>query len=176
MKRKAIWALFTFVVLIGAFMNHTGSASSRSLAPNAAPPLIINVNSTADILNPPAGVVTLRSAIAAANADVSADPAIINLTIPGTYNLTLTNSTQENAASTGDLDITTTAHTVTIAGGGSSGPNATTIDAAGLNTGNFRDRAFHITGPGVTVILQDLVIQNGNAADDGTSGVSTDPA
>src|SRR5262249_49448680 len=46
----------------------------------------------------------------------------------------------------------------------------------GLNTGNVRDRVFHITGPGVTVILQDLVIQNGQAADDGTSGKSTDPS
>jgi len=140
-----------------------------------APPLILNVNSTADILSPPAGVVTLRSAIAAANADVSANPAVINLQPGTTYNLTLTNATQENAAATGDLDITTTLHTVTIVGGGTSGPSATIIDAAGLNTGSSRDRAFHITGSGVTVMFQDLVIQNGQAADNGTSGVSTDP-
>jgi len=64
---------------------------------------------------------------------------------------------------------------VTITGGGSSGPNATIIDAAGVNTGTMRDRVFHITASGVTVIFQDLVIQNGKAADDGTSGASTNP-
>src|SRR5258708_7941761 len=122
------------------------------------------------------GVVTLRSAIVAANADVSANPSIINLQPATTYNLTLTNATQENAAATGDLDITTTLHSVTIVGGGSSGPGASIIDAAGLNTGNMRDRAFQINGSGVTVIFQDLVIQNGKAADDGTSGASTNPA
>ena len=105
----------------------------------------------------------------------AATPSVINLQPATTYNLTLTNATQENAAATGDLDITTTLHSVTIVGGGSSGPNATIIDAAGLNTGSIRDRAFHITGSGVTVIFQDLVIQNGQAADDGTSGASTNP-
>ncbi|MDQ5836189.1 MAG: hypothetical protein M3379_05345 [Acidobacteriota bacterium] len=119
---------------------------------------------------------SLRGAIRAANADLSANPLVILLKPATTYNLTLTNATQENAAATGDLDITTTLHTVTIAGGGSSGANATVIDAAGLNTGSVRDRAFQITGSGVTVIFQDLVIRNGKAADDGTSGASTNPA
>jgi len=176
MKRKVAWSLLTLIVLAGAFLKYNQSVSSSSRATNMAPPLTLNVNSTADILSPPAGVVTLRSAIAAANADVSANPTIINLTIPGSYNLTLANATQENAAASGDLDITTTLHTVTIAGGGSSGLGATVIDAAGLNTGSLRDRAFQITGPGVTAIFQDLVIQNGKAADDGTSGASTNPA
>jgi hypothetical protein len=102
----------------------------------------------------------LRGAIIAANA--SGAPVTINLKPATTYSLTLANATQENAAATGDLDITTN-QTVTIVGGGSSGPNATIIDAAGLNTRKMRDRAFHITGPGVTVIFQDLVIQNGSA-------------
>jgi fibronectin-binding autotransporter adhesin len=141
-----------------------------------APPVVLNVNSTADILSPPAGVVTLRSAIVAANADPGANPVIINLTVAGTYNLTLANATQENAAASGDLDITTTLHSVTIAGGGASGPGATIIDASGLNAGTNRDRAFQITGAGVTAIFQDLAIRNGQAADDGTSGVSTNPA
>src|SRR5262249_42259904 len=169
-------SLVALVVLAVAFLTHTRSAASNPPSPMMAPPLTLNVNSTADILNPPAGVVTLRSAIAAANADLSGNPTVINLTVPGTYNLTLTNATQENSAATGDLDITTTLHSVTIAGGGSTGPNATIIDAGGLNTGSFRDRAFHITGSGVTAIFQDLVIQNGQAADDGTNGASTNPA
>ena len=103
MKRRLVWSLLTLVVLAFGFQKYIQSASSSSSNMNLAPPLTLNVNSTADILSPPAGVVTLRSAIAAANADVSANPAIINLTIPGTYNLTLSNATQENAAATGDL-------------------------------------------------------------------------
>lgn len=94
----------------------------------------------------------------------------INLQPATTYNLTLTNATQENAAATGDLDITASLHTVTVAGGSPSGPNASIIDAAGMSSGTTRDRAFQITGPTVAVVFQDLVIQNGNAADDGTGG------
>ena len=174
MKRNVVWPLLTLVVLLGAFLTYTKNGSSSSSNPIMAN--VINVNSLADILNPPAGVVTLRSAIVAANADGSANPTIINLTLSGTYNLTLTNATQENAAASGDLDITTTAHSVTIAGLGSSGPGATIIDAAGLNSGALHDRAFHITAAGVTAIFQDLAIKNGQATDDGTSGASTDPA
>jgi hypothetical protein len=119
---------------------------------------------------------SLRGAIINANADVSGMPLTINLQPATTYNLTLTNAAQENAAATGDLDITTTDHTVTIVGGGSSGPNASVIDASGLNAGATRDRVFQITVSGVVAVFQDLVIRNGQAADDGTSGSSTDPA
>jgi hypothetical protein len=114
---------------------------------------------------------SLRGAIIAANADLGADPVVINLKPATTYNLTLANATQENAAATGDLDITTSLHSVTIAGGGSS----TVIDASGLTSGNMRDRAFQITAPNVTVIFQDLTIRDGKAADSGTSGASTNP-
>jgi hypothetical protein len=114
---------------------------------------------------------SLRGAIINANADVSGTPIVINLQAGTTYNLTLTNGSQENAAATGDLDITTTLHSVTIAGGGPS----TIINAAGLNSGSVRDRAFQITGASVNVTFQDLKIENGIAADDGTSGASTNP-
>jgi hypothetical protein len=46
-----------------------------------------NVNSRADVLYPPAGTVTLRSAIQAANASPGGN--IINLTMPGPYKITL---------------------------------------------------------------------------------------
>jgi len=118
------------------------------------------------------GDCSLRGAIIASNADISATPVTINLAAGTTYNLTITNATQENAAATGDLDITSTTHTVTIVGGGSS----TIIDASGLNTGSLHDRVFQITSSGVNVTFQDLVIKNGKATDDGTSGASTDPA
>jgi hypothetical protein len=194
MKRKVAWSLLTLVVLVGAFLTYTQSASSSSsdkyvaaaLAVPEASNLILPFATTFDVdrtddavaataCTAAANDCSLRGAIIAANANVSATPVIINLKPATTYFLTRTNASQENAASTGDLDVTTSLHTVTIVGGGSSGANATIIDAAGLNTGNFRDRAFHITGSGVTVIFQNLVIQNGKAADDGTSGASTNP-
>jgi hypothetical protein len=102
-------------------------------------------------------------------------PVTINLQPSTTYSLTLANATQENAAATGDLDINTSNHTVTIVGGGSAGPSASVIDAAALNVGAARDRVFQITVSGV-FFFQDLVIQNGSAADDGASGASTNPA
>ena len=192
MRRKLAWALLTLGVVGGASLKYTPSASSSSFnqrlavlraAPNLLLPLAttFDVDRTDDTAAATACTAapndcSLRGALIAANADAGADPAIINLQPATTYSLTLTNATQENAAATGDLDITTSLHTVTIVGGGSSGPNASIVDAAGLNVGSSRDRAFHITGSGVSVIFQDLVIQNGRAADDGTGGVSTDPA
>jgi len=175
MKRQVAWSLLTLAVFAGAFLMLTQRSHSSSPNPGMTPPLLLtlNVNSTADILNPPAGVVTLRSAIAAANADGGGTPAVINLTVAGTYNLTLTNATQENAGASGDLDILTTNHAVTIVGLGSSGPNATTISAAGLNGGTSHDRVFHITAAGMIVTFSDLIIADGVAVDDGTSGTST---
>src|SRR5947209_4207427 len=195
MKRQVAWALLTPFVLVCASLMYTQSASSSSSNQRIAVPQAIP--KTFNLILPAATILTvdrtddtatatactaapndcsLRGAIIASNNDVSANPVTINLQPATTYNLTLTNATQENAAATGDLDITTSLHSVTIVGGGSSGPNATIIDAAGLNTGNLHDRAFHITGSGVTVVFQDLVIQNGKAADDGTGGASTNPA
>ena len=194
MKRKVAWSLLAFVVLVGAFLKYTQSASSSSAIQRLAVPLAVSetsnlipafattfaVDRTDDAVAAMACTAapndcSLRGAIIAANANVSASPVIINLQPATTYSLTRTNATQENAAATGDLDITTSLHTVTIAGGGSSGPGATIIDAAGLNTGSLRDRAFQITKSSATVIFQSLVIQNGKAADDGTSGASTNP-
>lgn len=193
MKRKVTWLLLTLVVLAGASLKFTQSASSSSsnqpIAVSRAqenfnlimpPPTTFNVDRTDDAVaatacTAAANDCSLRGAIIAANANASANPVIINLQPSTNYFLTRTNATQENAASTGDLDITTSLHSVTIVGGGSSGPNASIIDAAGLNTGTLRDRAFHLTVPGVNVIFQNLIIQNGKATDDGTSGTSTNP-
>src|SRR5207253_10100645 len=65
-------------------------------------PAIFNVNSTADLLLPPVGVVTLRSAIEAANAN--AQDNVINLSVPGTYKITIPGAGEDNNA-TGDFDI-----------------------------------------------------------------------
>ena len=195
MKRNLAWTLTALVVVVGASLKFTPSASSSSFNQGGA--VAPEVTGTANLLpflatsfdvdrtddtaaatgcTAAPGDCSLRGAIIAANADLTAMPVIINLQPGTTYNLTLTNTTQENAAATGDLDITTNLHTVTIVGGESSGPLATIIDAAGLNIGSLRDRAFQVTGSGVTAIFQDLVIRNGKAADDGTTGVSTNPA
>jgi len=194
MKTRIV-SLLTLVVLVGAFLSYTQNASSNSSNPQIAvpraalgssnlfPPLTttFTVDRTDDTAaatacTPADNDCSLRGAIIAANADVSADPVIINIEPATTYNLTLTNATQENAAATGDLDITTSLHSVTIVGGGSSGPTASIIDAAGLTSGTMHDRVFQVTGSGVTLVLQDLAIQNGQAADDGASGASTNPA
>jgi hypothetical protein len=193
--RIRVTSLLTLVVLVGAFLSYTQSASSNSSNPQIAFPravlgssnlfLPLTTTFTVDRTDDTAAATactgapndcSLRGAIIAANADLSADPVVINLQPATTYNLTLANATQENAAATGDLDITTTIHSVTIVGGGSSGPSTSIIDAAGLTSGAMHDRVFQITGSSVTVVLQDLAIQNGQAADDGASGASTNPA
>src|ERR1700749_2717656 len=195
MKRKIALSILMLAVLAGGLLKGTRTASSSSSNQrtavsrlsiatsnlNLAFATTLTVDRTDDTAAATACTAapndcSLRGAIIAANADAGANPVIISLQPATTYNLTLTNAAQENAAATGDLDITTGLHTLTIAGGGSSGPNATVIDAAGLNTGSAHDRAFQITGSGVTVVFQDLAIRNGNAADDGTSGASTNPA
>jgi predicted outer membrane repeat protein len=124
-------------------------------------PAVFNVNSLADVLNPGPGVVTLRSAIQAANNTPGGNT--INLTIPGTYRITLpgANTGTNNSGAFailptgGDLSIVNTS-------GGS-----VTIDGGGL------DRVFDInptfdpktpTAP-FTVTLEGFTIENGRAFD-----------
>src|SRR5215831_3346525 len=190
MRRKETWIMLALMLLAGASLKFTQTASSSSRQSASAAPMryaavpnpffatTFNVDRTDDTAAVAARACTgaandcsLRGAIIAANTAVGATPIIIQLQPATTYNLTLANASQENAAMTGDLDITTTAHSVTIQGGGAS----TVINASGLNSGSMRDRAFHLTAPGVTAIFQDLTIANGVAADDGTGGVSTNP-
>lgn len=190
MKRKVVWSLLTLVVLVGAFLTFTPSATSSSSnrQPRTVPatsnlilPLTtLNVDRTDDTAaatacTAAANDCSLRGSIIRANTNPGADPVVINLKPATTYSLTLNNAAQENAAATGDLDITTSLHTVTLTGGGSSGPNASIIDAAMMNTATRRDRVFHITGSNVTVTFRGLIIRNGQAADDGTGGASTNP-
>ena len=194
MKRTLTLSVLVLVALVGLSLKYTQIASSNSsgklstsvkanpVTSSLMPMLTttFDVDRTDDTASATACTVapndcSLRGAIIAANTNLSADPVVINLQPATTYNLTLANATQENAAATGDLDITTSLHSVTIVGGGSSGPNASIIDAAGLTSGSMHDRAFQITASNVTVIFQDLDIRNGNAADDGTSGASTNP-
>ncbi len=98
------------------------------------------------------GVCTLRAAIMEANAL----PGVDTIAIPaGTYYLTISGAF-ENASATGDLDIT---DGMTIMGDQDGG---TVIDAASLG-----DRILQIL-PGVfSVVIQDITLQNGSAADNG---------
>jgi hypothetical protein len=124
-----------------------------------AVPAVFNVNSLADILNPGAGTVTLRSAIAAANATPGADT--INLTLAGTYRIALAGANEDHNAS-GDFDI--------LAAGGNLSIVNTSGGRAAVDGGNL-DRVFDINPtfdpahPNATalfkVTLQGLTVQHG---------------
>ena len=190
MKTKLALLSLTIIALVCASPQDRPNASSNSsdqlpatlreaaVTPNLAPAFVttLNVDRTDDVAAASACTAavndcSLRGAVRKANTAAGPDPVVINLLPATTYNLTLSNANQENAAATGDLDITTSQHSVTIEGGGSS----TMIDATGLNGGARRDRVFHVTGSNVTAILRNLTIRNGQAGDDGTAGTSTNP-
>jgi hypothetical protein len=190
MKTKLALLSLTIIALVSASPQDTPNASSNSsdqlpatlrdaaVTPNMAPAFVttLSVDRTDDVAaasacTAAANDCSLRGAVRKANTAAGPDPVVINLLPATTYNLTLSNANQENAAATGDLDITTSQHSVTIEGGGSS----TIIDATGLNGGARRDRVFHITASNVTAILRNLTIRNGQAGDDGTAGTSTNP-
>ena len=190
MKTKLALLSFTIIVLVSASPQDTPNAASSStdqlpatlrdaaVTPKVAPAFVttLSVDRTDDVAaasacTAAANDCSLRGAVRKANTTPGPDPVVINLLPATTYNLTLSNATQENAAATGDLDITTSQHPVTIEGGGPS----TIIDATGLNGGARRDRVFHVTGSNVTAILRNLTIRNGQAGDDGTAGTSTNP-
>jgi hypothetical protein len=119
---------------------------------------------------PPAGVVTLRSAIAEANTTPGGNT--INLTVPGDYKITIrpaapddTPATENNA--TGDFDI--------LPGGGNLLIQNTSGGHVAVD-GNFLDRIFDINPnfdpanvtPAFTVTLEGFTIQNGIASPGGT--------
>ncbi len=92
-----------------------------------------------------AGTCTLRAAIQEANALPGPDA----VTLPvGTFRLGVTGA-GENAAATGDLDVT---QPITISGAGAS---LTVVD------GISADRVFH-AAPGSTLTLRQLTVRNGN--------------
>src|SRR4026209_2888752 len=146
MKIRGVRLLFTVRLVARGRLPALGFRVTLALLAGASSPSLsfavtLTVDRPDDTASPTActgapGDCSLRGAIIAANADAGLDAVVINLQPATTYNLTLTNGTQENAAATGDLDITTSLHSVTIVGGGSSGPNASIIDASALNTGS----------------------------------------
>jgi hypothetical protein len=124
-------------------------------------PAVFNVNSLADILTPPSGVVTMRSAIQAANQTPGGNT--INLTLPGTYKITLAGTPGETDNAAGEFAILPTGNlTIQNTSGGT-----VVVD------GNHMNRVFDINpnfdpaNPTAkfTVTLQGFTIQNGVVTD-----------
>ncbi len=121
---------------------------------------VFTVNSTDDILTPPPGIVTLRSAIQAANASPGADT--INIPNVGTYKITTVGTATNNTA--GELDIAGgDGLTIRNTSGGT-----VTIDGSGLN------RVFAINPtvgkPAATDTFVGLTITNGVSPGGGDGG------
>lgn len=125
-------------------------------------PAVFNVNSTMDLLNPPTGVVTLRSAIEAANKTSGVDDTI-NLTVGGNYSLSAS-AAMEDANATGDLDLLPNGGTLTIRN-----TSNKVVDV----TGGGSDRVFDINPAAATtpyrVVMQGIVIQDGSVPGKGNS-------
>ncbi len=118
-------------------------------------PAVFNVNSTADILDPAAGVVTLRSAIEAANATPGGNT--INLTVAGNYMITLPGTPGEVDNAAGEFAISSAGGNLTIQ---NTSGGAVTVD------GNHLARVFDIN-PIFTV--------GSITVTDGGSGFTTSP-
>jgi hypothetical protein len=133
-------------------------------------PAVFNVNSLADTLHPPRGVVTLREAIELANATPGNN--IINLTVGGTYKITIPGAGEADNA-TGDFDIIPNANSPA----GSTLLIRNTSGRQVIVDGNHLDRVFDInpgdvTAPSkFTVVMEGFTIQHGIAMPgDGAAG------
>ncbi len=123
-------------------------------APAAA--ININVNSAADLAlgggGSCPGTCTLRAAVQTANATAGVD----NINLNGiTYALTIT-GTGEDAAATGDLDITESVNILV-------GSGAATVDGGSI------DRVFHIVAGSVS--MDHVVVTHGSVTDSPGAGV-----
>jgi hypothetical protein len=119
-------------------------------------PAVFNVNSTGDILSPPPGVVTLRSAIETANATPGGNT--INLTVPGTYQILLTGAQGEDDNAAGEFAIFPRAGNLSVV---NSSGGTVIVD------GNQLDRVFDIDpeddAVNFAVTMQGFTIENGFA-------------
>jgi len=105
---------------------------------------------------------SLREAIIAANAAAGAD----TITLPaGTYTLSIA-GTDEDAAATGDLDVT---DDLTITGAGAASTIVEACDSSGGPCSGI-DRVFEIWS--ATVEISGVTIRNGDAGTDAGGGIS----
>ena len=169
---------------------HSGESAPSAMMPLPDPTFVVNTTNDTIDANPGDGICadstghcSLRAAIMEANATFGAD----TISVPaGTYTLTIP-GIDEDAAGTGDLDVT---DSVTIEGAGA----GSTIIQAGTTATNGIDKVFSINpfdmntataGPSITVSLSGLTIQYGRNTstlspyggamdfDSGTSGTGT---
>src|SRR5579871_3570294 len=131
---------------------------------NRLAPAVFNVNSLADSLHPGPGLVTLRSALVAANNTPGGNT--INLTLPGTYAITLLSLNPSAQNPSNDFDIQATGGNLIIA---NTSGGFVAVD------GGFHSRVFDINVDNVptpfTVTFRNFTIQNGDAAPaDGANG------
>ena len=133
-----------------------GSTAATSLTPTS---FVDSYGST------PGQVVSLRDAVAAANASTATGTVTINLQ-SGEYLLSLPQIGNEDGTA-GNLVVSNSRHTLLIKGKGTTGPNATIINARLLN-----DRILQML-PGSTVVLQDLILTGGLATDNGIAETGT---
>ncbi len=119
-------------------------------------PAVFNVNSLVDTLTLPAGAVTFRSALQAANAMPGSNT--INLTLPGVYKITTVGTQDEADNVAGEFAYTGTGSlTILNTSGG-----AVTVDGGGLNRVlDINPVAENTTS--FTVTLQGLTITGGAA-------------
>jgi predicted outer membrane repeat protein len=132
---------------------------------------VFNVNSTADILSPPNGIVTLRSAIDMANQVPGNNT--INLAVAGTYKITIPGA--------GADDNTTGEFAIIPNAASPAGSTLTIQNTSGgkvIVDGNHLDRVFDINPADIvapapfTVVMQGFTIQNGVAQPGDAAGGS----
>ena len=137
---------------------------SLELLEDRAVPAVFTVNSLADVLTPPTGVVTLRSAIQAANNTPGNNT--INIAVAGTYKIAIPGANTGTNAS-GAFTILPNGGNLTIQ---NTSRGNVTID------GQFMDRVFDINPTAQTttpflVTIQGVTITNGDASPgDGAAG------
>ncbi len=127
-------------------------------------PAVFNVNSLADLLTPPSGAVTLRSAIQQANQIPGSNT--INLTLPGAYKISTLGTVNETDNAAGEFAYTGTSNlTIVNTSGGSA-----VINGGGINRVFDINPVAENTTP-FTVTFQGITITGGAASPgDGDQG------
>ena len=151
---------FLFPVNGASFVTATaGGLSEFSAAIPISFGCSLTINTTLDVVNGNDSLNSLREAIRCANLIPGPD----TLSVPvGTYTLTIPGQ-NEDAAATGDLDIT---DSLTIVGASA----ASTIIQAGPSPGTGVDRVFQIVGSAPTVNLSNVTIRHGTFTESGVGG------